>query len=703
MPLPALREELALLPGPVLPDGQPSWTLHDPVRNLFFRIDWPTFEVLSRWELADPAAIAAAVHAQTTLRLDGRAVEGVASFLVAHQLVRPEGAATARRLADRRAAMRGSPWRWLLHHYLFFRVPLFKPDRLLARTQHLAALFYTPLFVAATLAALGFGLLQVARQWEAFAAHFVDVFSLEGLMAYALALVVVKTLHELGHAYTAKRLGCRVPTMGVAFMVLWPMAYTDTNEAWRLRKPRQRLQVSVAGIATELIVAVWATAAWGLLPDGPARSAMFVLATTSWIATLAINASPFMRFDGYFILSDLLDIPNLHERSFALARWKLREWLFALGEDPPEAVSARRRRWMIAFAWCTWVYRLVLFIGIALLVYHLFFKALGVFLFVVEIAWFILRPLRMELAAWGQRRGAIMQRGRSGVSLLVVLALVGLAFVPWPGRVTAGAVLRPAESWPVYAPAGARVDQLPFAEGAQVPAGAVLVRLHLPDLQSRRQALTARVEQLRWQAASSGFDAQTREKMMVTEESLATARAELASIDTEMRSYLPRAPFDGHLRDLDPELRVGQWVSERERLAVLVREGSAWLVETWLEEQDLARVRVGDRAVFLQDGLGAPALALTVQAIDRDASRTLARSELAAQAGGHVLVREQAGQLIPERAVFRVQLTPATPDLPPALSSHVWRGKVTLHARAEAPATRYLRQASAVLVRELGF
>jgi putative peptide zinc metalloprotease protein len=269
--------------------------------------------------------------------------------------------------------------------------------------------------------------------------------------------------------------------------------------------------------------------------------------------------------------------------------------------------------------------------------------------------------------------------------------------------VTAGAVLRPAESWPVYAPAGARVDQLPFAEGAQVPPGAVLVRLHLPDLQSRRQALTARVEQLRWQAASSGFDAQTREKMMVTEESLATARAELASIDTEMRSYLPRAPFDGHLRDLDPELRVGQWVSERERLAVLVREGSAWLVETWLEEQDLARVRVGDRAVFLQDGLGAPALALTVQAIDRDASRTLARSELAAQAGGHVLVREQAGQLIPERAVFRVQLTPATPDLPPALSSHVWRGKVTLHARAEAPATRYLRQASAVLVRELGF
>ncbi|MFM1856015.1 MAG: hypothetical protein RLZ83_1324, partial [Pseudomonadota bacterium] len=409
------------------------------------------------------------------------------------------------------------------------------------------------------------------------------------------------------------------------------------------------------------------------------------------------------RFDGYFILSDALDMPNLHERCFALARWKLREWLFALGEDPPEPVSPRRRRWMITFAWCTWLYRLVLFIGIALLVYHLFFKALGVFLFAVEIAWFILRPVRMELSAWGQRRQRILQRGRTGVSLLVVLALIGLTFLPWPGRVTTSAVLRPAEAWPVYAPAGARIDALPHAEGARVSAGELLVRLHLPDLQSRRQALTARVEQLRWQAAASSFDAQTREKMMVTEESLATARAELASIDTELRSYLPRAPFDGHLRDVDPDLRVGQWVAERERLAVLVREGSTWLAETWLDEEDVARVRVGDRAMFLQDGLHAPPLAMTVQAIDRDASRTLARTELAAQSGGHVLVREQAGQLVPERAVFRVQLVPASAELPPALDAHVWRGRVTIHTRAEAPATRYLRQASAVLVRELGF
>ena len=703
--LPPLREELDLLPGPVLPDGQPSWTLHDPARNQFFRIDWPTFEVLRRWHLGQAQAIADAVTQSTTLELEAEEVRAVADFLVQHQLLQAAGAGQAAQLAERLARLQGTPWKWLLHHYLFFRVPLVRPDAWLGRWQRVAGWFATPAFAAATLLALGFGLLQVARQWDGFVAQLVDTFSLEGLAAYALALVGVKVLHELGHAFTAKRLGCRVPTMGVAFLVLWPMAYTDTNESWRLTDARQRLRVASAGIVTELALAAWATAAWALLPDGPARSAAFVLATTSWVATLAINASPFMRFDGYFILSDLLDMPNLHERCFALGRWRLREWLFSLGEEPPELVPPRQARWMVAFAYATWAYRLVLFIGIALLVYHLFFKLLGVFLFAVEIAWFILRPLRHELRAWGERRGRIAQQGRTWVSLLVALALVSLLFLPWPGRVAASAVLRPAEVWPVHAPSGARLEALAFADGDRVPQGALIARLHVPDLNTRRQALTSRVAQLRERTLRSGFDEGTRERMRVDEQTLATTRAELASVDTQLMLYAPRAPFSGTLRDLDPDLRPGQWLAPRERIALLVRDGTPWVVDTWLDEDAVRRVAAGDRAAFVTDGVSGPVLALTVQAIDRDASRTLPLAELSAAAGGHVLTRDQNGQPVPERAIYRVRLALATPcgQVPAALAQQSWRGTVTVHARAEAPGWRYLRQAGAVLVRELGF
>lgn len=702
--LPALREELALLPGPVLPDGQPSWTLHDPTRNLFFRIDWPTFEILRRWQMGQAATIAEAIAGDTTLMLDDRAVIGVAEFLVANQLTRPDGTSSARKLAERRAAMKGTMWQWVLHHYLFFRVPLVRPDRALNTLLPWSRFVFSRGFALLTMLALVFGFLQVVRQSEVFIAQFVDVLSLDGLTAYAIALVFVKTLHEMGHALVAKRFGCRVPTMGVAFMVLWPMAYTDTNDAWRLTNPRQRLMVSAAGISTELILAIWATVLWSLLPDGPARSAAFVVATTSWVSTLVINASPFMRFDGYFILSDLLDMPNLHDRCFALARWRLREVLFGLGEAPPERPSARRQRWMILFAWCTWIYRLILFIGIALLVYHLFFKALGIFLFVVEIAWFILRPLRSELQAWTQRRGRILQSGRSGVSLLIALALVGTLFVPWPGRVTTSGILKPAESWPVHATAGARIEALPFRDGDRVPANAVVMRLQRPDLLSRRDLLVARIEQLSWQSAAAGFDRQTRERMLVTTELLATAQAELASVEAEIGNFLPRAPFDGNLHDVDPDLKVGQWVSPRERLGLLVKENSRQVVETWLEEHDVARIGVGSTAVFVQDGAAEAPIRLKVEAIDRDASRVLARPELALEQGGHLAVRpQQGGALIPERAVFRVLLAPTDAELPEGLAARIWRGRVTIRAKAEAPALRYFDRATAVLVREFGF
>jgi putative peptide zinc metalloprotease protein len=703
MALPRLREELALLPGPALADGQPSWTLHDPVRNLFFRIDWPTFEVLQRWSLEDPEHIADDIHTHTTLHVQTEDVQAVAQFLAQNQLIQPEGAHSARQMAERLHKLQGSPLKWLLHHYLFFRIPLWRPDAWLGRWQGVAGLFYTRTFLWLTLGALLLGLGQVVRRWDVFAASLVDTFNWEGLAAYGVALFVVKLLHELGHAFTAKRLGCRVPTMGVAFLVMWPVAYTDTNETWRLTNRYQRLQVASAGIITELIIAAWATLAWALLPDGAARSAAFVLATTSWVATLAINASPFMRFDGYFILSDLLDWPNLHERSFAMARWKLREWLFALGETPPEHVKAGNQRALIAFAWAVWLYRLVLFIGIAVLVYQYFFKALGVLLFAVEIAWFVLSPIRNEWKAWQDRWPRIRKTRRTRLSAFALLALLLLVAVPWPGRVTATALLRPADVWPVFAPAGARVDALPYQEGQPVPQGAELLQLYVPDLSVRRQTLLARVEQMRWQAATSGLDADSRNRLLVNENALATAQSELASLNTELQHYTPRAPFAGRLYDLDPDLRLGQWLSKKEKIAILVRDDGRLLVETWLDEDVVQRVAVGDMGLFLADGPLPHTLKLTVASVDKDASRVLPRGELAAHWGGHVLTREKNGQLVPERAIYRVAFDVAPDQTEAWTQTKSWRGHVTIHARWEAPGWRYVRQALAVVIRELGF
>ncbi|WP_321500768.1 HlyD family efflux transporter periplasmic adaptor subunit [Breoghania sp.] len=698
--MPALREELALIPGPTRGDGQPTWTLHDPARNRFFSIDWLSCEVLRHWSLDEPEAIVEAIDRRTTLQPHAGDVELVVRFLAENQLLRPQGANSSREMAARLAKRQGSRLKWLVHHYLFFRIPLVRPDAWLGRWSGLAGLFCTRTFLFLTIMACALGLSQVARHWDRFVSSLVDNFTWEGLAAYGTALIGVKLLHELAHAFTAKHYGCRIPTMGVAFLVMWPMAYTDTNEAWRLASRWQRLHVAGAGIASELVIAAWATLAWGFLPDGALRSAAFVLATSSWVASLAINASPFMRFDGYFILSDWLDIPNLHERSFALARWRLREWMFGLGEEKPEHFSPAGERALILFAIVVWIYRLFLYLGIAVLVYHFFIKAVGIVLFLVEMVWFVMLPIVRELGAWKQRWPQIRKQRRSRFSAFLLLIVLILLVLPWPGRVGSSGILRPSGHWQVYAPGPARVERFDLAEGASVDAGDTLITLVAPQLLAQQASLVARVEQLRWTAGAAGFDAEFRSRMRSAREELATAEAELAGVNKDLARYSIVAPFAGTLRDIDPDMRSGSWVEGREKLALLVGAGDQ-VVETYLDEASVKRVRIGDRGQFMIDAGSGPVLALTVANIDADASRILNNGMLAASAGGRIATRDRNGLKIPESGIYRVVLKVDEPS--PALSTRTWRGTVTIRADWESPAWRYAQNALAVLVREAGF
>jgi putative peptide zinc metalloprotease protein len=695
--LPPLREELALYPGSRGSAGQPSWTLHDPVRNQFFQLDWASFEMLSRWHLASPQAVVSSVGAETTLSVGTDDVARLLDFLQENQLLAPRPG-QARELAGRKKQQHSGLWTWLLHHYLFLRIPLLRPDALLDKLAPRVGWLYGRPFLLSTAVAGLLGLGGVSRQWDAYATTLVDLFTWQGLVAYGLAIVAVKTVHEFLHGLTAKRYGCRVPTMGVAMMVLWPVAYTDTTEVWKLPDARQRMAVAGAGICAELAIAAWATLAWLWLPDGTLRTVAFLLSSTTWISTLLVNASPFMRFDGYFLLSDALDMPNLHARAFALARWRLREWLFGFGEPAPELLSPRRTRWLVVFAWATWLYRLVLFLGIAVLVYHFVVKAVGILLFVVELGWFIAKPVWSELRAWWQRRSRIGRRRRLALWAATV-GLLSLLWVPLPGRVTGIGLLQPAEQLTLYAQAGAQITTLPFRHGDLVPAGAVLFDMRSPELRLRALQTGARVAGMQGQIAAAAFDAQQRRDWQLAAEQLETRRAEAETVAADALRHAPVAPFAGRFVDAEPDLRAGDWVAQDEVLGRLVATGAREVV-TYVDEKDVRRIAIGDEGLFLVDALFGPALRLRVKAIELDASRTLNEKVLASQLGGEVLVREQGQAFIPEAAVFRVVLETISG------SDHreqAWRGRVVIKARPEPLLKRFVNQVLSVFWREAGF
>ena len=407
-----------------------------------------------------------------------------------------------------------------------------------------------------------------------------------------------------------------------------------------------------------------------------------------------------MRFDGYFLLADWLQLPNLHSRAFNLARWDLRERLFGLGVPRPELFPPARHVGLIVFAWATWLYRLVLFIGIAVLVYQYFFKALGIFLFMVEISWFIARPLRNELRVWRTAWPHIRATRRSRRTLAWTLFIFSLFILPWPTAVTGSGMLMPASEQVIYAPPHAQVESLSLKNGADVVDNALIIRFHSPDLQARMHHADSRRESLAWQSASAGFDETLRKEWLTLTDQFSLAVAEAATVTVDLGRYTPTAIIPGKLRDLDPDLGTGEWLSQREVIGRVVNPDQQQVV-TYVDDENIGRITLGDSGVFLADGGMGPSVRLTVKSIDKDTSRILLEPELAHLFGGHVLVRERGGSLYTERAVYRVvlQVSSSVPDN----SQHRWRGRVAISGSWEAPGYRVIRGVAATLWREVGF
>jgi len=699
--LPPLRDDLELLPAPPAADGSPCWSIHDPVRNRYFRIGHAAFEVLARWRLGTARAISAAVAAETLEQPTAEDVLEVHRFLSGNNLT----LATDTAFLERQAAARRTSWfLWLVHNYLFFRVPLVRPDRFLAATLWLVAPFYTRTWRWTVIGAGVLGVVLASRQWDAFLHSFLHFFSWEGAALYGATLLASKMLHELGHGYTAKRFGCRVPTMGLAFLVLWPVLYTDTTDAWRLVSRRQRLAIAAGGMLVELSLAAFATLAWSFLPDGPLRSAAFLVATVTWVTTLAINLSPFMRFDGYYLLADALDMPNLQDRAFGVARWQLREWLFGFGEEPPEHFAPRLRTGLLVYSFSTWIYRLVLFLGIAVLVYQMFFKALGILLFMVEIVWFIARPLWGEAKEWWRRRDRLRPNRHLLATLAGLGGLVWLAAVPVAATVAVPAVWRAGAFATLYPPVPARVEEVLTAPGQRVGQGELLVRLSAPELDSQRRQTALKIELLQAQIARLSAGQEGLERVRVMEEELAALLAERAGQDESRARLEVRAPQAGMVVDVDETLRPGRWVNPRGSLAVVVEPGAGELVG-YVAEVDLERVQVGAAATFYPDDFGRAALKARVTAVDRLNARTLDVAALAATQGGSIAVETASAPpsarspgLKPLDAIYRVTLAPEG-----AAPAQVVRGVVRVEAEARSLAIHFWRTAVAVLIREAGF
>lgn len=698
-----LRPDVDLYPSVPQADGSPTWVLHDQVANRFMEIGWLEFEIISRWRLAEAQAIVRAVNRETALTIDADDIKRTGLFLDSQQLLLNDPQTIVRKHQEAAQRKRGNILHYLVSHYLFFRIPLVWPDTFLSNTLWLVRPVFTATFRWVLALAALLSIFLVLRQWDLFIRTTLEFLSWDSLLYYIAAVIVAKCIHELGHAYCCKYHGLHVPVMGIAFMVFWPFLYTDTGESWKLTSRAKRLQIVISGMAAEGTLAVFSTLAWTILPPGVLRNTAFFLATTSWIMTLLINISPFMRWDGYYLLSDLTGIKNLQPRAIELAKWRLRELIFGFGDAPPEDQQPNTRRFMILYAVGVWLYRLMIFLGIALMVYHFFIKILGILLAIIEILWFIWFPIQKELVVWYKKRGEMHWNRHSIVSVTLLVLLALLFFLPWRSYQLLPAVLRPAEFTELYPPAASRVEKVYVREQTVVKKGEPLFDLVSPELEFNIQqaATEMKLAEALLQRANTDVDLLREQREVAIEQNVKALQLYQGYKQKEAQLRMT-APFDGVVVSLSDEIRPGLWLGEEQSLGLLANTSGRQLVFAYTDSEGLGALSVGAQGVFYAEQLNEKSLPVSVIHVSQVNTEFLNEPLLASIHQGPIAVEppEQPGRYRPRESIFLVVLSVEQGSTP---MTAIQRGYVRVESEARSYALRIWRNLHSLFIRESGF
>lgn len=529
-------------------------------------------------------------------------------------------------------------WRRLANP-LYLRIPLCDPDRFLDATVGLVRPFWSVWGLLLWLAVVGWGVVHAALQWSALTHDLADrVLARDNLLILAVTFPVLKLLHELGHCYAAKIGGASVHEAGIMTLVVMPVPYVDVSGASAFTNKWRRALVGAAGMLTELFCAGIAMIVWTNVEPGLARAAAFNCLLIAGVSTLLFNGNPLLRFDAYFILSDLIEIPNLGARATRFYGYLLNRYAFGLrGQTSP--VQARgEAAWFAFYGVTSYVYRLWVMLSIALFV-AVQLHGVGAVLAAWTVGSGIVYPLARGV--WHIARGPALRQHRlravlvSGGALGCLALLLFAVKLPY-GTVTQGVVWAPAGA-DLRAGSEGRLTELLAAPGASLVAGAPVARLTDQVLAARVHLLGAQLHEveLRYTAAEliDRVQAQMlRQQIAYFQSQLDDARARQQALETS-------APVAGRFlvsmpRDLD-----GKYM-RRGELIGYVLDDAAVSVRVIVPQSEIELVRDDTNGIDLRFA-SRPMRVLHVDQVSREvptATRQLPSVALASFGGGPIAV-----------------------------------------------------------------
>jgi len=465
-------------------------------------------------------------------------------------------------------------WARLVSNALFIKVPLIDPSPWLGKLAHALRFVWTKWFVAAAgiLFAWTAGLL-LANAAE-FSAHRIDFFSAGNLALLWLSIIVIKTLHEFGHATTCRHFGGEVHEMGVCFMLFTPCGYVDASDAWMMRHKRHKLYVTLAGVFTELIIASIAAHLWLVLPDGIGRSLAFNAMIVASVNTLIFNINPLMRFDGYYVLCDLLEIPNLRAKAMQFCSYHLQRVFLGYRNRQQETMFEEEANGRIFVIYAVFAYGYMIFIiysitqVFARILEPVGLSEFGLYLgYFVEASFVALPFIKVFMDATspgmhivktgspGRRLGAVV----AGLAAMTVVSF----YVPTHHHVSQQAVVMPDSLAAVASEVGGVVETVHVRTGQWVQPNDLLVTLSNPDISAELRVAEATRQQARVRfialdyrqgRAAPGENAKAAQEIEMAEAGYQRAAAWAGSLELRARNA-------GHVLTPEVEKLTGSYAT----------------------------------------------------------------------------------------------------------------------------------------------
>ncbi|HKI36777.1 MAG TPA: site-2 protease family protein [Gemmataceae bacterium] len=564
-----LRQDLNIAPQKY--EGRTYWVVKDPVSMRYYRFKEQEHFLLQFMD-GEHTLDEAQKEYEQRFRPERLKLEDLEHFgqqLLTAGLAQNESPRAGKQLYDRRKKRLRSEWMQALTNILYIKIPIFDPDKLLTKMMPYCGWVFSPTaLVLAHLYFLG-ALLFVGMHFEPFydkLPRYQEFFTFGNLGWMWLALGIVKVIHEFGHGLSCRKYGGEVHEMGALFLCLSPCLYCNVSDAWTLPNKWKRIVISYAGIYIELFIAATATFVWWYTPSHPfINNLALCLMVVCSVSTVVFNANPLMRYDGYYVMADWMEIPNLRDRSNRFLKNTVLEHCLGVEVQPETYMATNRKVLFIAYAVVSYVYRWVVTYSILIFMSNFLkpykLEVVSKMLALAALGSMVGWPL-WRLGKNLHRRGRLpdMKTGRVVISGTVVgVLLVAFFTVPLPVsrvRQTGLVLMQDSAETPVLLREDGRLDELKVVNGEYVHKGQELARFTNRELErkaleaeSRGRSLREQREVVLQELAERSQDADTTQRLKRKKNDMDT---EIQKLDKDLEILKPhidtltlRAPCDG--------------------------------------------------------------------------------------------------------------------------------------------------------------